>query len=524
MRLACLLFSVALLTAQERIDADAIAKIRQEALERSQVMQTLQVLTDRYGPRLTGSPNYEAAARWAAARMTEWGLKNAKLEPWEFGHPGWLNERASGHFVAPVKDNLVFEVLGWTPSTNGATAARAVLLEPPASPTADELQKWMDSNRDLVQGRIVMVGKPVVVPVSFATVNKRMDDEAVRKRLEGGGPGGPQRPQAAKPEPGKLTAAQVTALIDPWLVANGALVKVTDAGMVHGMVRAFQNRTYDVTKTVPTAILRNEDYGRAARLLARGEQVVMEFNIVNRVYPEGNTTWNVVAEIPGTDKKDEVVMLGGHLDSWHSATGATDNASGVSVMMEAARIIQALGLKPRRTIRVGLWSAEEQGLLGSKAYVKEHFGTFEEPKPEFGKLVGYLNVDSGTGRIRGASVFGPPEAADVLKAALKPFEDLGVMGAAASKSRREGGTDSTSFSAAGLPGIGLMQDPIEYFGITWHTNLDTYERIVPDDVMKASAVVATAVWHLANRDEMLPRFTKDQMPAPVKPEPPPERQ
>ncbi len=174
-------------------------------------------------------------------------------------------------------------------------------------------------------------------------------------------------------------------------------------------------------------------------------------------------------------------MLGGHLDSWHSATGATDNAIGCAVMMEAARILKSLGVKPRRTIRVALWSGEEEGLLGSQAYVKEHFGTAEDPKPEFAKFDGYFNVDSGTGRIRGAGVFGPPEDADILRQILLPFSDLGVMGAIATKSRRSGGTDSSSFSQAGLPGIGLGQDPIEYFTDTWHTNLDTYERIIEDD-------------------------------------------
>jgi Zn-dependent M28 family amino/carboxypeptidase len=211
-------------------------------------------------------------------------------------------------------------------------------------------------------------------------------------------------------------------------------------------------------------------------------------------------------------------MLGGHFDSWHSATGATDNAIGSSMMMEAIRTIQALGLKPRRTIRIALWSGEEEGLLGSQAYVKQHFGTFEDPKPEFEKLVGYFNIDSGTGRVRGAGIFGPPAAATALREALAPFEDLGVMGAAASQSRSLGGTDSTSFSQAGLAGIGLSQDPIEYQSATWHTNLDTYERIIPDDATKSSIVIAAGVWHLANRDQMLPRFTKDEMPKPPKPE------
>jgi carboxypeptidase Q len=285
--------------------------------------------------------------------------------------------------------------------------------------------------------------------------------------------------------------------------------------MEHGMIRAFQNRTYDPSKVVPTVVLRNEDFGRIERLLADGEDVRLEFNIVNRDYPEGKTTYNVVADIPGSDKADEIVMLGGHLDSWPAATGATDNATGASIMMEAARMIQALGLKPRRTIRVALWSAEEQGLLGSAAYVKQHFGTFEDPKPEFAKFDCYFNIDSGTGRLRGASIFGPPEAAAALRTALEPFADLGVAGALSTASRATGGTDSTTFNAAGLAGVGMQQDPIEYNSTTWHTNLDTYERVVPEDVKSAATVTAAAVWHVANRAEMLPRFNKETMPAPV---------
>jgi Zn-dependent M28 family amino/carboxypeptidase len=299
------------------------------------------------------------------------------------------------------------------------------------------------------------------------------------------------------------------------LLSGGALVRVNDAGRDHGQIRAFSSPTYDPSKTIPTVVVRNEDYGRISRLLGGGAAVKLEFTIVNRIYPEGTTSYNAVAEIPGTDKADEVVMLGGHLDSWHAATGATDNAVGCAVMMEAARILEALGVKPRRTIRVALWSGEEQGLLGSKAYVKEHFGTFENPRPEYWKFAGYFNVDTGTGRIRGASVFGPPEAAAVLRAAFGPFEDFGLVGATNTRSRRTGGTDSTSFNEAGLPGINLSQDPIEYGTYTWHTNLDTYERVIEDDVKKSAIAIAAAVYHLAMRDEMLPRFGKDDMPAPA---------
>jgi hypothetical protein len=300
--------------------------------------------------------------------------------------------------------------------------------------------------------------------------------------------------------------------IDTFLKENGALIRVNDAGREFRQIRAFNNRTFDVDKALPTVVMSNEDYGRISRILANGSDVVLEFNIVNRVYPEGTTSYNTIAEIPGSDKADEVIMLGGHLDSWHAATGATDNAIGCAIMMEAARVLKNLGVKPRRTIRVALWSGEEQGLLGSQAYVKEHFGSFENPKPGFEKFGGYFNIDSGTGRVRGVSVFGPPGAASVMRDILAPFSADGLVGAVPSSSRGLGGSDNTSFNQAGLPGIGMGQDPIEYFNYTWHTNLDTYERILEDDVKKDAIEVAWAVYQLAMRDDLLPRFSKNAMP------------
>jgi Zn-dependent M28 family amino/carboxypeptidase len=270
--------------------------------------------------------------------------------------------------------------------------------------------------------------------------------------------------------------------------------------------------------------MRNEDYGRVSRLLADKRQVELEFEIVNRSFPEGRTAYNAIAEIPGSDKAGEIVMLGGHLDSWHAATGATDNAIGCSVMMEAVRILTAIGAKPRRTIRVALWSGEEQGLLGSRAYVRQHFGTFEDQKPEYAKLSAYFNMDSGTGRVRGLTAFGPPATGTVLREATAPFKDLGMVGATTTRSRGTGGTDSTNFNAAGLPGINTMLDPIQYGTYTWHTNLDTYERIVEDDVKKAAIVLAGVVYHLAMRDELLPRFSQDEMPRAPGATPPPVQQ
>jgi hypothetical protein len=503
--------------AQERIDRDVYWKIRREATDNSQIMKVLHMLTDRYGPRLTGSPNIKGAQDWLVKETTSWGLKNAHLEPWSFGHPGWLNEKLSVHVVAPVKDALVVEALAWTPGTNGAVAAEAVMIELPTRPTKDALQKFFDANRDKVKGKVVMVGPPQTVRVTILPPQKRREDNDVRAQFDPGGPppqppafvnAGPQGP----PDPSIVPANQVAEQFDQFLVSAGAVARVNDAGREHGQIRAFNNRTFDVAKAVPTVVMRNEDFGRLARLMADGLAVQLELNIVNRTYPEGATQYTFVAEIPGSDRAQEVVMLGGHLDSWHSATGATDNGIGASTMLEAIRILNAIGVKPRRTIRVALWSGEEQGLLGSQAYVKEHFGSFENPKPEYFNFAGYFNIDSGTGRARGMTVFGPPDAARVLREATAPFEDNGFFGAISTTSRRRGGSDHTSFNEVGLPGIGVQQDPIEYNSHTWHTNLDTYERIIPDDAQQSAMVIAAAVYHLAMRDEQLPRLPKEKMP------------
>jgi carboxypeptidase Q len=513
---------------QAQTDSDVNAKIRQEEAEHSQIMRTMHYLTDIYGPRLTGSPNHKAAAEWAIRQMKEWGFENAHLEPWDFGHPGWLNERLSAHIISPVKDGLSCKSLAWTPGTNGALTGKAVQLVLPEKPTQAEMDAYLGSVKDKVKGKIVLAGKHQIVKVITEPTPRRMNEAQARERYDPNNPNAgrqgnrPGNREQEPPDPSKLTARQINEQLDQFLLANGALLRINDSGLDHGQIRAFNNRTFDVAKVVPTVVMRNEDYGRISRILADSIPVELEFNVVNRTYPEGATSYNTIAEIPGTDKRDEVIMLGGHLDSWHSATGATDNAIGCAVMMEAARILKAVGIKPRRTIRVALWSGEEQGLLGSQAYVKEHFGSVEEPKPEFFKLDAYINIDAGTGRARGASVFGPAAAADVLREALKPFGDLGVVGAISSKGRNLGGSDNTSFSHAGLPGIGMGQDPIEYFQYTWHTSLDTYEHIIEDDVKISATVIAAVVYQLAMRDEMLPRFDKaDMPPVPKSPEPAP---
>jgi carboxypeptidase Q len=505
--------------AEERIDVEINAKIRKEGTDNSKILRTLHYLTDVYGPRLTGSPNLKAAGEWVIKEAASWGFTNGHLEPWEWGRPGWSNDFASVTVLSPFKDKVEFEVLAWTPGTNGVVKAKAFNLIVPDQPLKEELDTYLDGIKAQVQDAAVFIGRARAIPVNLNPSAKRRSDEEVRRQFDpsappGAGRGGRGgRGNAGPPREGAMSANDVTLRINQFLVANKAALRVNDAAREHGQIVAFQNRTYDVAQAVPTIVMRNEDFGRITRILAGGTPVELQFTITNTIYPEGRVAYNTITEIAGSDKKNEVVMLGGHLDSWHSATGATDNAIGCAVMLEAARILKAVGVQPRRTIRVALWSGEEQGLLGSQAYVKEHFGTFETQKPEYNSLVAYLNIDSGTGRARGASVFGPPQTAGVLRELLKPFEDFGVFGASATSNRASGSTDSASFNNAGLPGIGFSQDPIEYGSHTWHTNLDTYERVIEEDAKQSAMTIASVVYHLAMRDEMLPRFTPEEMPA-----------
>ena len=524
-----------LIFAQSAPAPDVSSAIRKEGMENSKIMNTLHYFTDVYGPRLTGSPNHVNAVRWATEEMKRWGFDNTAMEPWEFGHPGWVNERNTGMMLSPVTDTLTYEVLAWTPSTKGAVRGDAFHLDYPQfpstenpavmqNPTQAELTAYLDGVKTQIRGKMVLVGKHATIDQSTPQSPKRLADEFVKcrvdptKRPEDCGPAGRfGQFQAVKPRPSALTGAQLNEQIDKFLLDNKASVRINESPLDRGLVRAFNNRSFDIKKVIPTVVMRNEDFGRIVRLLAGKTPVRLEFDIRSRIVPEGTTSYNLIGEIYGTDKKDEVIMLGGHLDSWHSATGATDNAVGCATMMEAARILKAIGVKPRRTIRVACWGGEEQGLLGSQAYVKRHFGSFENPTPEYSKFGGYFNIDSGTGKARILSVFGPPETAAVLREALAPFSDLGLAGVLSTSSRGLGGTDSTSFNNAGLPGIGTQQDPIEYFAGTWHTNIDTYERIIEDDVKRSAIVFAAGAYALAMRDELLPRFKAADMPPLPKP-------
>jgi hypothetical protein len=522
--------------APEKVDTEMNAKIRKEGLEHSRIMWIEHELTDVYGPRPIGSPNHVAAANWALKAMTDFGMKNAHLEPFTWRGVGWLPGRAVGYITSPVKANIKFEAAPWTPSTKGTVAGDVVSVVAPDAPTEAELTAYLATMAPKVRNGIVMVGPPPNVPVNFNERSKRTADSVARAqyaprdpnappgagrggRGNGAGFGGRAGGTPAAVPEGHLTAQQVNARLTQFIRDNPPALRLLaqGGGRIPGVIVAQNGagQIYDdTTPQSPTVILRTDDYGRIYRIIHEDSKpVAVEFNMQNTFYPEGRTSYVTVAEIPGTDKADEVVIMGGHLDSWTSATGATDNAIGCAIMMEAARILNAVGAHPRRTIRVALWSGEEEGLLGSFAYVANHFGSAENPKPEFNKLQAYWNIDDGTGRVRGASIFGPPEAAAALAQYISPFSDFGAYGANPSSARVEGGSDNGAFAVAGLPGIGTQQDNIEYNSTTWHTDLDTYERIVPEDVMHNAVLTAAVMWGLANRDELLPRFAPDKMPA-----------
>lgn len=481
--------------------------IRDEAFRRSEVMKIAETLTDRYSPRLTGTPQVVAAQRWALGKLADYGLSGGHLEEWDFGSPGWQNMRLQIRAVAPFVDNLTAEAIAWTPSTRGTVTASVVNIVPPVPATRETLTRFLETYRTSVRGKIVLVGSGFRPAPSSDMGVKRLTDEETKRIFA------PERPVTRTSMPSdSLTGAEVVAEVAGFLRRSGALAAVFDAREPNGLVRTIVNRSRRVADFPPAVVVRNEDFGRLVRIISAGTPVTLELRIDNRNFPEGKKQFNAIAEIPGSDKFSELVMLGAHIDAHHLATGATDNAAGVAVMIEAVRILKAIGAKPRRTVRIGLWSGEEQGVLGSQAYVETHFGSAESPKADFDRLNAYFNLDTGTGKIRGMRIFGPAEAGDALRTILEPFSDLGVAGASTYSNRTAPGSDHAAFSVNGLPGVYIDQDPIEYGRLTWHSSVDTFERLNEDDLKQAAAVVALAVFRVANREDRLPRFTAQTMP------------
>jgi carboxypeptidase Q len=464
----------------------ADVQIRREGGDRSQAWGLLQTITDRFGARLTGSPAHEAAAAWAAQKLQSWGLSNIRREPWTFGHLGWSNELTEVTLVAPTRESLVAKPVAWTPSTHGRVQGQVVHLVPPQGDRR-AVQAWMQGLAGTLKNRIVLVGAVAGTEAAGAA--------------ESG------------PVPGILKSRELEEMLGPWLASEGVLARIFDGAGPHGRMREYHNPTFEAPRVVPGVILRNEECGRMARLIKGGETVQLDMKLRNHWFPAGRTSQNVLAELPGTDRAAEVVMIGAHLDSWHMATGAVDNGANVATMLEAMRILSSLGLHPRRTIRIGLWSGEEEGLLGSDAYVKAHLGDFEHPQPGFQALVCYVNMDSGAGPIQNVLVFGPQAAVTYLEKLVAPFEDLGVKGVDRFLSRAYGSTDSSCFSHAGVATIDLTQGGAE-FGAAYHSNFDTLESVHKKDLVGNAVIVAGVVWALANSPDPLPRFgAADMLPA-----------
>jgi carboxypeptidase Q len=477
----------------EKLDLDAIYRIKEEGLQRSTVMEIESYLTDVYGPRLTGSPNIREAADWAERTMKDWGLANVHLEPWPFGR-GWQNQRFIANAVTPRAYPLIAFPKAWTPGTNGPIAGEAVLA-------VIATDKDFDTYRGTLRGKYVLPTALRDVPPEFVALGHRYTDGELSDLAK-------QPPAAEGRGRGNFSAQQefnrrraqffrdegVAAVVEPSPRGDGGTI----------FVQAGGSRDPKEPPHPPEIVLSIEQYGRIVRTLQKKMPVTLQMDIDNKFYDADQNAFNVIAEIPGTDRADELVMIGAHFDSWHSGTGATDNAAGSAVMMEAMRILKTSGVRLRRTVRIGLWSGEEQGLLGSKAYVKEHFAdpATMQLKPEHAKLAGYFNVDNGTGTIRGVYLQGNEAVAPTFSAWMEPFKNLGMTTLAI---RTTGGTDHLSYDAVGLPGFQFIQDPVEYDTRTHHSNQDVYERIQPQDMMQNAVIVASFVYDAANRDEKLPR-------------------
>lgn len=491
----------------ENVDAAAMAKIRDEAFNRSQAMSIVSYLTDVYGPRLTGSPIARRAADYAMSQLKGWGLVNTHLETFPFGR-GWTNDKYYVQVTAPVPFAVIGYPQAWTPGTKGPISTDVVYVK-------------VDNDADFakykgkLKGKVVMLAPMRDVTPQFNPLASRLSDESLAKMAEAPMPA----PTATGPrQSGPRTAAdslrvsqqqtqRAIAQKRTAFIADEQVAAILEPGRGDGGTVFTPNgasRDPKTPATTPVITVAIEHYGRIFRTLEKNIPVTIEMDVRNTFYDADLSSYNIIAEIPGTDPvlKDQVVMLGAHFDSWHAATGATDNAAGSAAMMEAVRILQATGLKPKRTVRIALWTGEEQGIIGSRAYVQQHFGTRAAPTPDAGKFSVYFNLDNGTGAIRGVYQQGNAAAGPVFQEWMKPWADKGVKTTTLANT---GGTDHLSFEGVGLPGFQFIQDPVEYGTRTHHSNMDTYERVQENDMKLNAAVIASFVYNAANRPELFPR-------------------
>lgn len=526
--------------AAENLDWAMISRIREEGFRRSQVMETAAQLTDVHGPRLSGSPQYKEAAEWARKQLETWGLTDSHLEAFPFGR-GWSFERSSAHVVAPMTFPLVAIPKAWTAGTNGSVRGKVVRVK--VESEAD-LEKW----KGKLAGAVVWAGEarelksPEDKGVFLRYTDKELDEleqyQIPGARGAGRQPGAPPFDREAFMRRRRLNQA-----LEKLYAAEKPLAVVEPSERDANVLRLGSggSRKKGDPQAVAQLVVSAAQWARVARLIERKIDVEVELDVRTTFYEDDTNGYNVVAELPGGDRKAELVMIGAHFDSWHPGTGATDNAAGSAVMMEAIRILKAAGAKPRRTIRIGLWGGEEQGLIGSRAYVSDHFASRPQPpeprgdeapaflrndppapmtlKPEHAKLAAYFNLDNGTGRIRGIYLQENAGTKPVFESWMPSVADLGATRVSM---RNTGGTDHQSFDAVGLPGFQFIQDPIEYsngsfFG-THHTDMDVYDRLQREDLMQAAVVIATFAYTAANRDELLPRKPLPPVAAPAAPE------
>ena len=537
----------------EKIDYEGLSKIKALGLnpQTSQVMDISSWLTDVHGPRLTGSANAQKAGEWAVAKLQEWGLQNVALEPWadksnQFAY-GWTNDKFYLAAVSPQAFSIPGTPTSWTPGTSGLVRGEVVLV---TETTAEDLQKHAGK----LQGKWVLGQAAPDVAAMWTAPASRETAEAL-ERIELATPPAPEfgvaNPNAAAGRGGRGGFGQAGFDRNAWFKSEGVAGLLATAPRGHGIYTiGGGDRQAEPTAGLPRISIPAEHYGRLARMVAKNIPVTIEADIKN-TYTPNPRMFNVVGEIRGTDKADEVVMLGAHFDSWHASTGATDNVAGSAAMMEAMRLLKQSGVRLRRTVRIGLWTGEEQGLIGSRDYVKAHFGGCSDPAgagrgaaqrgatpapaapaaaagqppaapatapqrgggrggcqtgytftPDHAKFAGYFNIDNGTGAIRGVYLQQNDAVGPIFREWIEPFRSLGMTAVTV---RNTGGTDHQSFDAIGLPGFQFIQDAVEYDTMTHHTNLDSYERLQPGDMMKNATIAASFAYLAANRDEKLPR-------------------
>ena len=504
-------------------DTAMLNRIWLEGTNNSRVMEHLSWITDVFGPRIPGSPAYNKAAEWAAKRFTELGLSGAVVEPaGEFGL-GWSCEYVSAHMTAPSYMPILGYPRPWTGSTKGKVSGSPVLA--PVKSKAD-----VEKYRGKLKGAIVLVSGPRPVHPNFSPPAKRMDDKDLKEvedtpiPVRPAGPGGSGAEGGLKGEEIEefFKAEEVGVLVEPSSASR------SDFGTVRVDAYGGNGKDFVTRGQSPRIIVAAEQYNRICRILDLKVPVILEVEVRTTTYDADTRGYNVTAEIPGTDKKDELVMLGGHLDSWTGGTGAVDDAAGCAVAMEAVRILKALGVKPRRTIRAAFWTGEEEGFFGSRGYVARHFGDTDKQslakmdfdalekswrnplgdstkflaKPDYAKISGYFNYDNGSGRIRGIYIQENFQVRPIFEAWMKPLKDLGVTTIALQNTE---GTDHLPFDYVGIPGFQFIQDPLDYFPGLHHTNQDVTDHAVPEDLVQSAVVMAYFVYQTAMREDMLPR-------------------